>query len=200
MLILFYQMVSFVCLNHNWAFCLLLNFIKNWFLFLCQIFHSLVTKQKFSLYFCLSIIELRRLLLYRICYWRFLFQYLVYHFTSFCYISVLALNFGCSICHFVDRLIDHDFSVRLPHDFINLMSFCSNEKRYHAFRYKYYNWKELFFNFFKDLINIMKKAFGAMIFFVHIMIKNLYNINVTCMFLPSRSGIPKSELNLMDYT
>lgn len=105
---------------------------------------------------------------------RFLLQDLVYHFACFCDVAVLPLNFGGSICHFVNRLVYHDFCVWLSHDFINLMTFCPNKKGNHTFRNKNNNRKGLFFYFFKDWINIMKKAFSTMIFFVHFMIKNLY--------------------------
>ncbi len=88
------------------------------------------------------------------------------------------MNFGGSVGHFVNRLVDNDFGVTFPHDFVDLMSFRSDEQRNHSFGNENYNRKLLFFNCFKHLINIMKKTFGAMILLFHLMIKNLYTYHV----------------------
>lgn len=133
----------------------------------------MIIEKKFCFYLWFCVIKLRWLLLYSICDWWFLLQDLINHSACFGYVWVLPLNFGCSICHFTYWLVYDDFCVRLSHYFVYLMAFCTNQEWNHTFWYKNYNGKDLFFNFFKDLINIMKKTFTTLILFIHFRIKNL---------------------------
>lgn len=138
----------------------------------------MISKEELSFNFCLGIIELRRLFLDGVCdSWLFL-KYLVDHFACFSDICILTLDFGGSIGHFIDWLVNYNFGITFPHDFVDLMTFGSNEERNHAFRNKYYNGKLLFFNRFKHLINIMKKALRTLILFFHLIIKNLYTYHL----------------------
>ena len=133
----------------------------------------MIIEKKFRLYLWFCVIKLWWLLLYSICYWWFLLQDFINHSACLGDIWILPLNFGRSVSHFTYWLVYYDFCVRLSHDFVNLMAFCTNEEWDHSFWYKNYNGKDLFFNFFKDLINIMKKAFTTLILFIHFCIKNL---------------------------
>lgn len=86
----------------------------------------MVSEQKFCSYFRFCIIELRGLFFNCISYGGLLLQNLVYHFTGFSNVRVIALNFGCPISHFVNGLVDHYFGVRLAHDFIYLVALGAN--------------------------------------------------------------------------
>ena len=84
------------------------------------------------------------------------------------------MNFGGSIGHFIDGLIDDYLGVGLAHDFINLVAFGSDKQGNHSLRHKNDNRKLLLFNRFIDLIHIIEEPFGTVVFLFHIIVKYLY--------------------------
>ncbi len=173
LLILLNQMVSLIGFETNWTFGLFLDFLEEGFLTTREVFHYLVGEEEFCFYFRFCVVELWGLLLDGVGDRGFLLQDLVDHSAGFRDVRVLPLDFGCAIRHFAYWLVYDDFCVGLSHYFVYLMAFCTDQEWNHTFWYKNYNGKDLFFNFFKDLINIMKKTFTTLILFIHFRIKNL---------------------------
>lgn len=125
-LVIFDQMISLVGFKTDCTACLLFDLIKKRFLFLHKMFNGLICEEKLCFYFGFGVIELRRFFFDCVCDGGFLFKNFIYHFARFCDIAILTLNFGGSICHLVDWLINYDFCVGLAHDFVNLVAFGSD--------------------------------------------------------------------------
>lgn len=140
---------------------------------LCQVPNDLVIEQKFRLYFRFCIIKLRGLFLNCIGNGGLLLQNFIDHLAGFGDIGVITLNFGCSIGHFIDGLVDDYLGVGFPHDFINLVAFSSDKQGNHSLRHKNDNRKLLLFNRFIDLIHIIEEPLGTVILLVHIIVKYL---------------------------
>lgn len=89
------------------------------------------------------------------------------------------MDFGCAVGHPVYRLVDHDCSMRLFHDFVYLVAFGADEQRDHAFGDEDDDREGLFFVFFEDLVNFGKHGFGALVLFFHFNVINLNCLMIT---------------------
>ena len=124
-------------------------------------------------YFSFCIIELGGLFLNCIGNGGLLFKYLVNHLTGFGDVWVVSLDFGGSIGHFVYWLVNDNLCVGFSHYFVDLMSLCPDQKGNHPLRHKYNDRKLFFFDQFEGLINVMQQTLGTMIFFLHVVVKDL---------------------------
>lgn len=193
--LLLQQSIILLTLKLNRTLSFFLHSLQQLLLPLLQKTHQLISKYKFTLYFRFSIIQLRRLFLDRIGYWWFLFEHLVDYTAGFGDVGMVALDLCCAVCHAIDWLVYDDCCMRFLHDFIDLMTFCTNKQRHHSFRHKNNDRKCLLFIFFKRLVNVTQHSLWALILLFHLNIVNLHQTAITCIFLPFRSGIVKSELN-----
>lgn len=201
-LIIFDQLIFMINLIIDSTFSFFLNSLKEIFLFLLKILDNGICKEKFCFDFRLCVVKLWGLFLYCIGYSWFLLENFVDHFTSFCNITVLTLNFRSPVCHLIDGLIHNNFSIRFPHNFVDLMAFGPDKKWNHSFRDKDNNRKKLFFYFSKSIKNIMKHISATLVFLLHVMVKNLYKIkwylNITTVQVwDVQIGIESNRFNII---
>ncbi len=86
---------------------------------------------------------------------------------------MIALNFSSAVSHAVDGLVDHDSSVALLHDLVDLMSLGANEERDHAFRDEDDNGEGLLLALLEGSVDISQHSLGALILLLHLDVEHL---------------------------
>ena len=127
LLIFLQQSVISIRLKLYTTLSLILNPLQQLLLPFLQKRNQRIQKNKFTSDLTLSIVQLRRLLLYRISNRTLLLQHLVYYPTSLSNIRMVTLNLSSPVYHTINRLVDHYRCMRLFHYFVDLMTLCTNE-------------------------------------------------------------------------
>ena len=92
---------------------------------------------------------------------------------------MVALDFCGTVGHAAYRLVHHNCSMRLFHDFVYLVALSTNKQGYHAFGHEDNDREGFFFVFFEDLVNFRKHGFGTLILFLHFNVINLSCLMIT---------------------
>lgn len=98
----------------------------------------MIGEEEFGFDFGFGVVELGGLLLDGVGDGGLLLEDLVDHFAGFGDVGVVALDFGCAVCHLVDWLVYYYLGVALAHDLVDLMAFRSYQQRNHALGNEYY--------------------------------------------------------------